>query len=124
MKRFLPVLLAAAFACLASSSALAQQAPESSYTFGEAKAHQHLPHRFGTFCGRSTVADPTNTVANLLFGNTLCLKEEGASEGEWYWYNDPNPRENSATWTVNVTQVEIVYDPVCKLVTSAVRIDQ
>jgi hypothetical protein len=97
--------------------------PDTSYSFGAAKAHNHttLVSYTGYFCGRGLAPDPTNNPGNAFFGNEICVT---IWDDVWFWYDwstDPDAGEKYSVWASNQPYgiVEITYDPECMLATIA-----
>ena len=94
-------------------------APDTAYTFGQAKAHAHdAPTSVtGFYCGRGLINDPSNTVGNIFLGNTVCLVDMYGEH--WYYYDwgaDADATVKLAVWTNNYPWqwVTVNYDITCK----------
>lgn len=96
-----------------------------SYTFGEAKAHNHTQLVTGTgfFRGNGLVDDPTNTGGNNFLGNTIRIGFASQKRNRIYWFDwsaDPQAVRKLAVWGSQMWEpITYTYDPECMLIVSA-----
>ena len=111
---------ASAQSCSSNPSACA---PATSYTFGDAKNHSHVPiiWEYGAYCGRWLVSDPTNNPGNNFYGNTICY-EHWLWGPTWLYYDwsaDPNAGVKIAVWESTHPNIIVTFDETCLLATYA-----
>lgn len=104
-------------------------APDTGYSFGDAKNHDHGDsYYFQTitayYCGHGLVEDSSNTTGNQFFGNTICVRDMNGDHWFWYdWGADSLAGQKLSTWRTDCQPfcqwVSVTYDPVCGLAFSA-----
>jgi hypothetical protein len=101
------------------------QQPQTSFTFGQAKAHN--PHTAwtvegGAYCGRWLITDPTNNGGNNFLGNVVCF-DHWLYGPTWLYFdwsaNASASTMKIATWREGQTWINVVFDDECKLATFA-----
>lgn len=126
MRKLIRPLVALIFIVATTTSVAGQNSTPPSfccgtYTFGEAKAHEHgtLSTYYGTFVDNGLVNDPTNNTGNFFFGNTIHVRQWSFVKVFWYdWSTDSDAAAKLSVWRHNPWSdpLTVQYDPICMLV--------